>query len=177
VALLQFRPARRSASRSASTAALRRNTIPYSEVVPPELPSSQGCHGLVGIPEPQDGKQPDDDHLANNGEAVDEKRAKATSQRRFDQIQHVHKTALELTDMPLSRCASPSGRSVPSPRGPPFHPETHTVSPRILSYSHFRSMPSQKEPKKSQSTVLNGACAQAGREVGVDPTRDPRNPG
>jgi hypothetical protein len=48
----------------------------------------------MGIGEPQEAEKPNNDYLADDWEAVDQKGANPASDGRFDQIQHVHNTAL-----------------------------------------------------------------------------------
>jgi hypothetical protein len=96
----------------------------------------------MGIGEPQQTEETDDNNLADNREAVDHKGADPASDRRFDQIQHVHNTALNCLRFPRR------GRTLllPAPLGADFKAASHTpFFGHAFSYSYFGVLPSQIE--------------------------------
>jgi hypothetical protein len=96
----------------------------------------------MGIGEPQQTEQTDDNNLADNRKAVDQKGADPASDRRFDQIQHVHKTALNCLRFPRR------GRILllPAPLGADFKAASHApFFGHAFSYSCFGALPSQIE--------------------------------
>ena len=84
------------------------------------LSSPQVRDRLVGVNEPQQAQEPNEDDLAEDGIAVDEEGNRTANDGSFDQIKNSHKTVFRSRPGRQTLCASLSDKAVANPSASPI---------------------------------------------------------